>query len=108
MNPITSIDLSQNTLLVNFYATDNQLTEVDLSNNLNLQGLSVAGNRLDALDVSKNVNLNDLACGRQYDNTRQLVLTLNESQKTLWESSWSSSIMNTNVVVASSSYTTAI
>ena len=108
VNPITSIDLSQNTLLVNFYATDNQLTEVDLSNNLNLQGLSVAGNRLDALDVSKNVNLNDLACGRQYDNTRQLVLTLNESQKTLWESSWSSSIMNTNVVVASSSYTTAI
>lgn len=108
VNPITSIDLSQNTLLVNFYATDNQLTEVDLSNNLNLQGLSVAGNRLDALDISKNVNLNDLACGRQYDNTRQLVLTLNESQKTLWESSWSSSIMNTNVVVASSSYTTAI
>ena len=48
------------------------------------------------------------ASGRQYDNTRQLVLTLNESQKTLWESNWSSSIMNTNVVVASSSYTTAI
>lgn len=57
-NLLTTLDLSQNTLLKALYASRNQITSLDLSNNTNLIRLNVAINNLQSLNIQNGNNLN--------------------------------------------------
>lgn len=121
-NNLFQIDLTANTQLTSLSLYDNDFTALEVSANVNLQYLSCGSNELTSLDVSKNTNLTSLNCesnrmltlnvsantqleflncGDQRtadDNEQQLILTVNESQQALWESSWKGN--NYNVVLA--------
>ena len=121
-NKLFQIDLTANTQLTSLSLYDNDFTALEVSANVNLQYLSCGSNELTSLDVSKNTNLTSLNCesnrmltlnvsantqleflncGDQRtadDNEQQLILTVNESQQALWESSWKGN--NYNVVLA--------
>ena len=53
---LTTLDVSQNTLLESLNCTGNQLTYLDLSNNTNLISLVCPENQLTALDIRNNSN----------------------------------------------------
>ena len=57
---ITSIDISNNTLLEKVSLDHNKLVDIDVTANSNLLVLVVSNNKLSSIDVSKNVNLEDL------------------------------------------------
>ena len=100
-NQLTTLDITQNVLLETLWVLRNKLTALDVSSNEALVRLFCSDNQLIQLDVSNNVLLQDLGCGnqRKADNTeQQLILVLNESQQSLWESAWKNS--NYNVVVS--------
>ena len=61
-NQLTSLDLSQNTVLEYLYCQENQLTSLDLSQNTVLKTLSCYKNQLTSLDLSQNTDLNGLNC----------------------------------------------
>ena len=61
-NPLTSLDLSQNTALTGLAVNDNQLTNLDVSQNTALTTFICSGNQLTSLDVSQNTALIDLDC----------------------------------------------
>jgi gliding motility-associated-like protein len=61
-NKLTSIDISQNTSLGNFFCSANNLTSLDVSKNTALTVLAFDYNRLTSLDVSKNISLTNLIC----------------------------------------------
>ena len=62
-NQLTSLDVSQNTALQELACFENKLTSLDVSQNPALQKLSCWDNRLTSLDVSKNTELTYLDCG---------------------------------------------
>lgn len=100
-NQFVNLDISQNTLLETLWVPNNKLIELNISSNESLSRLYCYGNRLTQLDISNNLLLQDLNCGSQYtsDNSnQQLILTINESQQALWESSWKGN--NYNVILA--------
>ena len=100
-NQFVNLDISQNTLLETLWVPNNKLIELNISSNESLARLYCYGNRLTQLDISNNLLLQDLNCGSQYtsDNSnQQLILTINESQQALWESSWKGN--NYNVILA--------
>ena len=59
-NQLTSLDLSNNTNLIELFCSDNQLTSIDVSNNTSLDILYLSGNQLTTLDLSNNLALSDL------------------------------------------------
>ncbi len=61
-NQLTSLDISDCSLLIDILCNNNQLTSLDISNNPMLWILNCANNRLTSLDVSSNVGLADLDC----------------------------------------------
>ena len=61
-NQLTSLDLSQNTVLETLYCYNNQLTSLDLSRNTVLEVLDCSGNQLTSLDISRNTDLEGLNC----------------------------------------------
>ena len=61
-NPITALDLSENTKLTYLNCLNNQLTALDLSENAALTELYCGYNRLTALDLSENTELIRLGC----------------------------------------------
>ena len=61
-NSLTSLDVSNNTVLHLLYCYSNSLTSLDVSNNTVLQALSCGNNSLTSLDVSKNTELTTLYC----------------------------------------------
>ena len=60
INSISSIDLTQNTLLEELSINKNQLTTINLSENTNLTSLNLEENQLTSLDVSSNLNLENI------------------------------------------------
>ncbi len=62
-NGLTSLDLSNNTALIELNCEDNQLSSLDLANNTDLWYLHCGGNQLTSLDVSNNTGLEELYCG---------------------------------------------
>ena len=62
LNPLTSLDVSQNTALTSLYCYSNQLTSLDVSQNTALTSLICNGNQLTSLDVSQNTALTRLNC----------------------------------------------
>ena len=63
LNPLTSLDVSNNTALATLNCRSNQLTSLDVSNNTALTSLLCYQNQLTSLDVSNNTALNYLYCG---------------------------------------------
>ncbi|WP_237732419.1 T9SS type A sorting domain-containing protein, partial [Flavobacterium sp. UGB4466] len=73
-NPLTSINVSKNKLLKEFYcngiqiilkkstSTPSRLTTLDLSNNTLLTKFNCSNNQLSSLDLSKNTNLIEVNC----------------------------------------------
>ena len=100
-NDFTALEVSANVNLQYLSCGSNELTSLDVSKNTNLTSLSCESNRMLTLNVSANTQLEFLNCGDQRtadDNEQQLILTINESQQALWESSWEGD--NYNVVLA--------
>ena len=60
-NNLTSLDVSENTVLAELWCYGNQLTELDVSKNTKLKKLRCQKNQLTSLDVSKNTELEYLA-----------------------------------------------
>ena len=84
-NQLTSLDISNNTLLKELYCPVNQLTSLDVSKNIALEVLMCSYNQLTSLDVSKNINLiSGFAIGRTpgLDCSGNLLTTLDVSNNT--------------------------
>ncbi len=76
-NLLTSLDLSQNTLLKTLNCSNNQITELSLINQPELTSLSCNYNRLTFLDVSNKPKLRALSC--EYNYIEELNITGNTS-----------------------------
>ncbi len=59
---LTSLDLSQNTMLTGVFITWTPITAMDVSNCLLLENLQIIGSNITALDVSENQTLQTLDC----------------------------------------------
>lgn len=102
-NSLREIDVTKNTLLELFCVYNNLLTSLDITKNVQLKAFNCQSNRLRFLDISKNTVLNEVYCDAQRDENmgdRQLILTVNEAQKTKWEENWKD--WNSNVVISES------
>ncbi|MEO1548227.1 MAG: gliding motility-associated C-terminal domain-containing protein [Bacteroidota bacterium] len=62
-NQLPTFDLSQNTLLTDLNASSNLITTLDLSQNVALEELNLTSNELPTLDVSTNILLENLLLG---------------------------------------------
>ena len=62
-NQLTALDVSKNTALTTLHCWGNPLTNLDVSKNTKLGNLSCSYNQLTALDVSRNTALTNLDCG---------------------------------------------
>ena len=74
-NQLTSLDVSNNTALTVLSCTSNQLTSLDVSNNTALTVLFCINNLLTSLDLTNNTALTDLNCN--YNKLTSLDLTNN-------------------------------
>jgi Leucine-rich repeat (LRR) protein len=63
---LTSLDVSQNTMLEYLYCYGNRLTELNVSQNTALIALACDSNLLTSLDVSQNTSLSYLNCSYNY------------------------------------------
>jgi len=61
-NQLTTLDLSQNTVLLYFTCSNNQLTSIDVSNSTALKHLRCDWNQLTSLDISNNPDLTEFDC----------------------------------------------
>jgi Leucine-rich repeat (LRR) protein len=66
-NNLTSIDVSQNTALLNLHCAYNQLTTLDVSQNIDLMELRCAGNQLQCLNVKNGNNINMWTMDAEYN-----------------------------------------
>ncbi|MBQ6945222.1 MAG: hypothetical protein IJN43_12975 [Ruminococcus sp.] len=71
-NQLTSLDVSSNTALTNLGCHNNQLTSLNVSNNTALEFLNCSDNQLTSLDLSNNTALTDLYT---YSNEYEITLT---------------------------------
>ena len=62
-NPLTNLDVTNNTALEYLWCSGNLLTSLDVTNNTALTDLRCGGNQLTSLDVTQNTALTDLNCG---------------------------------------------
>ena len=61
-NQLTSLDVTQKSLLEQLYCSENQLTTLDVSQNTKLENLQCLNNNLTSLDVTKNTLLSYFRC----------------------------------------------
>ena len=61
-NPLTNLDLTQNTALQEIWFANTPLTSIDLSHNIALQKLYCDNNHLTSLDLTQNTALQQLSC----------------------------------------------
>ena len=61
-NPLTTLNLTQNTALVDLRCNNTQLTSLDVTQNTSLVTFFCYNNYLTSLDLSQNAVLNDLRC----------------------------------------------
>jgi len=81
-NPITTLDVTQNTLLTKLNCTDNSLTTLDISQNTILNTIFCDNNSLTTLNTSTNTLLEFLIC------TVNSLTSLNVSNNTLLKTIW--------------------
>ena len=75
LNQLTTLDVSQNTVLTSLYCDGNQLASLDLSNNTALIYLYCIANQLTSLDVSQSTALTKLS----FDNNQVTSLDLSNN-----------------------------
>jgi Leucine-rich repeat (LRR) protein len=61
-NPLSSLDVTQNTSLTVLYCNGNQLSSLDVTQNANLEILLCDNNQLSNLDMTQNTSLTILYC----------------------------------------------
>ncbi len=61
-NPLTNLDLTQNTALQEIWFANTPLTNIDVSHNIALQKLYCDNNHLTSLDLTQNAALQQLSC----------------------------------------------
>ena len=100
-NKLTSLDVSNNSVLIDLHCGYNQLTSLDVSNNTALELLWCDFNQLKILDVSKNIALRDLKCERNQltsldvsNNTKLIELYCYENQLTSLDISNNSNLID--------------
>ncbi|MBU2926980.1 T9SS type A sorting domain-containing protein [Winogradskyella psychrotolerans] len=76
-NQLTTLDVSNNTLLDQLHANDNQLTSIDLSLNTALTYIDISTNLITSLDLSNNTSLLTLGAHSTQLNTLDLSLNTN-------------------------------
>ena len=76
LNPLTSLDVSQNTNLKNLKCSHTSIASLDVSQNKNLRILTCGDTEITSLDVSTNTNLEELYCNCEYRFGRLKSLTL--------------------------------
>jgi len=81
-NKLTSIDVSNHTALSTLSVSDNDLTSLDVSNNTALSVLYCAVNNLTSLDVSNNTALTRLRC---FDNNLTSLDISNGNNTNIWD-----------------------
>lgn len=99
-NQISDIDLSNCPLLDYLYCYENKLTSLDITKNTLLTFINCQWNQLPTLNISQNTQLERLYCGGQQNingSDQTLILTVNETQKSLWENNWQ---YNNNVTIS--------
>ncbi|OFY83986.1 MAG: hypothetical protein A3K10_00460 [Bacteroidetes bacterium RIFCSPLOWO2_12_FULL_31_6] len=80
-NPLGTLDITQNSALISLNCWNNQLTNLNITQNTFLKYLSCQWNQLSTVDLSQNVNLIELDC-----NLNQMIIldvTLNTALTTL-------------------------
>lgn len=100
-NQISDIDLSNCPLLDYLYCYENKLTSLDITKNTLLTFINCQWNQLPTLNISQNTQLERLYCGGQQNingSDQTLILTVNETQKSLWENNWQYN--NNNVTIS--------
>lgn len=100
-NQISDIDLSNCPLLDYLYCYENKLTSLDITKNTLLTFINCQWNQLPTLNISQNTQLERLYCGGQQNingSDQTLILTVNETQKSLWENNWQYD--NNNVTIS--------
>lgn len=103
-NNLTSLDVSNNTLLTSLICANNKLTSLDVSNNTLLTFLSCGENQLTSLDVSYNTALIGLFCYQNQltsldvsNNTALTVLRCSSNQLTSLD-------ISNNILIGSGNY----
>ena len=71
-NKLTALNVTQNELLEMLYCNDNELTSLDVSKNTALTFLDCGENALSELDVSKNIKLRILLCEANFLTTLRI------------------------------------
>jgi hypothetical protein len=61
-NQLTTLDVSNNTALIELSCGDNQLTTIDVSNNTSLSFFNCSNNQITTIDVSQNTALTEFFC----------------------------------------------
>lgn len=77
VNDLTSLDVSQNTLLEYIGCPSNEITSINLGDNANLIELSCSNNLLTSIDISQNPNLEVLNASRNTINSISLTNNTN-------------------------------
>ena len=97
-NQLTSLNLSNNTLLWHVACNDNLLTNIDVSNCTALEYLYCGNNQLTSLNVSNNTALRDLGCANNQ------LTTLDISQNTSLENLYCNNNLLTNLNTSNNTY----
>ena len=95
-NTKLKLNLSEYTGLTTLKCNGVGLTELDLSTLTKIKTLWCHENEIGTLDITPLSNLADLRCGNQKNN---IVLSLTESQITMWENTWGANTHNNNVTL---------
>ena len=93
-----TLDLSEYPNLTSLNCTNTGISTLDFTQAPNLEVLECQANYFTVLDITPLTNLEYLYCGHQ-QNSVILQLKMTDEQKTKWESRWSTSSSNQNVVL---------
>jgi len=96
-NSLTELNLKEYPELRTLYCGSNNISNLNPSYSPNLSTLYCEINMLQSLDVSMLTDLRSLMCGNQKS---KLTLTLNDDQKTIWDSKWVNWYANKNIKLA--------
>ena len=95
-NSLATLDLTLFPKLEDLHCNRNNITVLNLKATSNLTSLACTENQISSLDIS-HLNIGTLACGNQKNNI-SLTLTMDSTQESEWNSNWSNSSENKNVV----------
>ncbi|MDT0555805.1 T9SS type A sorting domain-containing protein [Patiriisocius hiemis] len=96
-NEITSINLGDNPNLIELSCSNNLLTSIDISQNPNLEVLNVSSNTLNSISVSSNVNLKRLTIRNNNLNDMDISQNINLESISIQENSLTTLDISNNI-----------